>query len=83
MTSIISLVFTSYVLVVLAYSATTSPVWTENPLIKAGYNTLFTTTTSSGPSKKYNINYGNAFSNSITPYLAYGIQKYRGTWGLN
>lgn len=80
MASLISLVVCSNALFILISSATTNPTWIENTAIKTGYENLFTTVHGGGTSKSFNINYGNAFSNSVNPYLAYGIQKYRGKY---
>lgn len=61
-------------------SAGAIPNWSLNPAIKTGTNTLFTTIEPAGTTQSFNINYPSGiFSGLTTPYLVYGIQKYRGT----
>lgn len=76
----IFLLFTTLALLFRTPSAAGVPNWALTSAVKTGTNSLFTTIKPAGTTQSFNINYpSGSFSGITTPYLVYGLQKYRGT----
>lgn len=76
----IFLFLTTISLLLGAPSAAGVPNWALTSAVKTGTNSLFTTIKPAGTTQSFNINYpSGVFGGLTTPYLIYGIQKYRGT----
>lgn len=65
-------------LMTIASPASTNPSWSLTNAVKTGTYTLFSTLTPVGTTAYYSPNYPSFFTGSTSPYLAYGIQKYKG-----
>lgn len=76
----IFLLFTTIALLLGTPSAVGVPSWSLTSAVKTGTNSLFTTVKLAGTTHSFNINYpSGSFAGLTSPYLVYGIQRYRGT----
>lgn len=64
-------------LLLAALAVPANPTWSTTPTVKTGVSTLFSTLHGAGTSIKFSVNFPSAFV--FTPFVAYGLQSYRGT----